>query len=134
MAILRIDHIGIAVKDINDSNTLITKLLGTTPYKQEEVTSEHVLTSFFMVGESKIELVAGTNESSAISKYLDKKPEGIHHLALEVDDIFAETERLRREGFQPLSDAPKRGADNKLVMFFHPKTTNGILIELCQTI
>jgi methylmalonyl-CoA/ethylmalonyl-CoA epimerase len=110
------------------------KLLGRPLYKVEEVESERVATSFFSIGESKIELVAATDPDSAIAKYLEKKPEGMHHIAFEVDDIITETARLKGEGFQPLSDQPKRGADNKLVIFFHPKTTNGILVELCQTI
>ncbi len=131
---IRIDHIGIAVKDIDASNALIAKLLGAPHYKIEEVASEMVTTSFFAIGESKIELVSATDPDSAIAKYLEKKPEGMHHIAFEVDDIEAETARLKAEGFQPLSEKPKRGADNKLVIFFHPKTTNGILVELCQTI
>jgi methylmalonyl-CoA/ethylmalonyl-CoA epimerase len=130
---IRIDHIGIAVKDIEASNALIARLLGEAPYKSEDVASENVVTSFFKIGESKLELVAATSENSAIARYLDKKPEGIHHIAFECDDILAETERLKAEGFLPLSDAPKVGADNKLVIFFHPKTTNGILVELCQS-
>jgi methylmalonyl-CoA/ethylmalonyl-CoA epimerase len=131
---MRIDHIGIAVRDLGNSNELIAKLLGEAHYKIESVESEKVDTSFFRIGESKIELVAATDENSPIAKYLDKRGEGIHHIAFEVDDIIAETARLKSEGFIPLSDAPKRGADNKLVIFFHPKTTNGILVELCQTI
>jgi methylmalonyl-CoA/ethylmalonyl-CoA epimerase len=131
---IRIDHIGIAVKDLDESNALIAKLLGTEHYKVEHVASENVVTSFFKIGESKLELVAATDPNSAIAKYLDKKPEGIHHIAFEVDDILAETARLKAEGFLPLSDQPKKGADNKLVVFFHPKTTGGILVELCQSV
>jgi methylmalonyl-CoA/ethylmalonyl-CoA epimerase len=131
---IRIDHIGIAVKDLNESNDLIARLLGEKHYKTENVASENVATSFFKIGESKLELVAATDPNSAIAKYLDKKPEGIHHVAFEVDDILAETARLKGEGFLPLSEQPKRGADNKLVIFFHPKTTNGILVELCQSV
>jgi methylmalonyl-CoA/ethylmalonyl-CoA epimerase len=131
---LKIEHIGIAVKDLEKSNELFAKLLGKQHYKTEMVESEHVNTSFFEVGESKIELLHATSPDSAIAKYLDKKGEGIHHLAFGVEDIEAEVERLKAEGFQPISEKPKRGADNKLVFFFHPKTANGILIELCQEI
>lgn len=131
---LKIEHIGIAVKDLEKSNELFAKLLGKQHYKTETVESEHVNTSFFEVGESKIELLHATSPDSAIAKYLDKKGEGIHHLAFGVEDIEAEVERLKAEGFQPISEKPKRGADNKLVFFFHPKTANGILIELCQEI
>jgi methylmalonyl-CoA/ethylmalonyl-CoA epimerase len=131
---LKIEHIGIAVKDLDESNELFAKLLGKPHYKTEEVESEKVSTSFFQIGESKIELLYATNPESAIAKYLDKKGEGIHHIAFAVEDIEKEVERLKREGFQPISDKPKPGADNKLVFFFHPKTTNGVLIELCQEI
>ncbi|MBP6732612.1 MAG: methylmalonyl-CoA epimerase [Chitinophagales bacterium] len=131
---LKIEHIGIAVRDLEKSNELFAKLLGKQHYKTELVESENVNTSFFEVGESKIELLHATNPESAIAKYLDKKGEGIHHLAFGVEDIEAEVERLKAEGFQPISEKPKRGADNKLVFFFHPKTANGILIELCQEI
>lgn len=131
---LKIEHIGIAVKDLEKSNDLFAKLLGKPHYKTELVESENVNTSFFEVGESKIELLHATSPESAIAKYLDKKGEGIHHLAFGVEDIEAEIERLKTEGFQPISEKPKRGADNKLVFFFHPKSANGILIELCQEI
>lgn len=131
---LKIEHIGIAVRDLEKSNELFAKLLGKQHYKTELVESENVNTSFFAVGESKIELLHATAPESAIAKYLDKKGEGIHHLAFGVEDIEAEVERLKAEGFQPISEKPKRGADNKLVFFFHPKTANGILIELCQEI
>ncbi len=131
---LKIEHIGIAVRDLEKSNELFAKLLGKQHYKTELVESENVNTSFFAVGESKIELLHATSPESAIAKYLDKKGEGIHHLAFGVEDIEAEVERLKAEGFQPISEKPKRGADNKLVFFFHPKTANGILIELCQEI
>lgn len=130
----KIEHIGIAVKNLEKSNELYSKLLNTPPYKLETVASEFVNTSFFRTGQSKIELLAPTDEKSAIHKFLEKKGEGFHHIAFAVDDIIAETERLKSEGFQPLSDAPKKGADNKLVMFFHPKTTGGLLVELCQEI
>lgn len=130
----KIEHIGIAVKDLNKSNELFTKLLGKPPYKTETVESEMVNTSFFQVEESKIELLGATNEESAIAKFIEKKGEGIHHIAFAVENIEKEVERLKGEGFQTISDKPKQGADNKLVFFFHPKSTNGILIELCQEI
>jgi methylmalonyl-CoA/ethylmalonyl-CoA epimerase len=129
---LKIEHIGIAVKDLEKSNLLFEKLLGQAHYKTEHVESEQVDTSFFRVGDSKLELLGATTAESAIAKYLEKKGEGIHHLAFAVEDIEKEIERLKAEGFQPISDKPKRGADNKLVFFFHPKSANGILIELCQ--
>jgi methylmalonyl-CoA/ethylmalonyl-CoA epimerase len=132
--ILRLEHIGIAVKDLATSNALFEQLLGTSPYKEEMVASEHVNTSFFQTGEAKIELLEASHPDSAIAKYLEKKPEGLHHVAFEVDDIYAEMERLRQAGFQLLNAEPKRGADNKLVCFIHPKSANGVLLELCQTI
>ncbi len=132
--ILRLEHIGIAVKNLEDSNAHFEKLLGIAPYKEEEVASEYVKTSFLQTGEAKIELLEATHPDSAIAKYLEKKPEGLHHIAFEVDDIYAEMERLRKEGFQLLNAEPKRGADNKLVCFVHPKSANGVLLELCQTI
>lgn len=128
---IKIEHIGIAVKDLNFSNELMTKLLGKNPYKEESVESEAVKTSFFEIGESKIELVEAQNEFSAISKYLDKNREGIHHLAFAVDDMEMEIQRLKNEGFQFISEIPKEGADNKMVVFLHPKSTNGVLVELC---
>jgi methylmalonyl-CoA/ethylmalonyl-CoA epimerase len=131
---LRIEHIGIAVKDLDLSNELFSKLLNRSHYKVEEVTSEKVATSFFQTGESKIELLAATSPDSTIAKYIEKKGEGIHHIAFAVNDIEAEVKRLIAEGFQPISAQPKKGADNKLVFFFHPKSTNGVLIELCQEI
>jgi methylmalonyl-CoA/ethylmalonyl-CoA epimerase len=130
----KIEHIGIAVKSLENSNDLFRKLLGIPHYKTEEVASEHVITSFFKVGDSKIELLESTNENSAIAKFIEKKGEGIHHIAFEVDDILAEMKRMESEGFQLLNIEPKRGADNKLVCFLHPKGTNGVLVELCQTI
>lgn len=130
----KIEHIGIAVKDIKASNDLYAKLFNEAPYKQEEVQSENVITSFFRVGPNKIELLQATSEDSAIHSFIEKKGEGIHHIAFGVEDIVAETARLEAEGFKPLMAAPKKGADNKLVMFFHPKTTGGVLIELCQEI
>ena len=130
----RIEHIGIAVKDIKTGNDLYTSLLGKEPYKMEEVESEGVLTSFFQVGESKVELLQATREDSAIAKYIEKKGEGIHHMAFEVEDIEASMKELAEKGFRILNEKPKRGADNKLVCFIHPKSANGVLIELCQTI
>ena len=123
-----------AVKDLDLSNELFSKLLNRSHYKVEEVTSEKVATSFFQTGESKIELLAATSPDSTIAKYIEKKGEGIHHIAFAVNDIEAEVKRLIAEGFQPISAEPKKGADNKLVFFFHPKSTNGVLIELCQEI
>ncbi|PCJ23344.1 MAG: methylmalonyl-CoA epimerase [Flavobacteriales bacterium] len=130
----KIEHIGIAVKDLKIANEVYTKLFGTPPYKTETVESENVSTSFFKVGESKVELLEATNPESAIAKFIEKKGEGVHHIAYAVDDIKAEMNRLKKEGFVILNDAPKRGADNKLVCFLHPKSTNGVLIELCQEI
>ena len=131
---LKIEHIGIAVKDIEQSNELFTKLFGKIPYKTEKVESENVSTSFFMIGDNKIELLEATNPESAIAKFIEKKGEGIHHIAFEVADIYEEMKRLKSEGFTILSEEPKRGADNKLICFLHPKGTNGVLIELCQEI
>lgn len=131
---LKIEHIGIAVKDIENSNALFTKLFGESQYKTEAVESEGVKTSFFKVGPNKIELLEATNEHSAIAKFIDKKGEGIHHIAFDVADITAEINRLKNEGFVVLNEVPKKGADNKLVAFLHPKGTNGVLIELCQEI
>jgi methylmalonyl-CoA/ethylmalonyl-CoA epimerase len=131
---LKIEHLGIAVKNLEQSNELFSKLFGKTPYKSEKVESESVSTSFFMMGESKIELLEATNPNSPIAKFIEKKGEGIHHIAIEVEDIYAEMMRLKNEGFTILSEQPKRGADNKLICFMHPKSTNGVLIELCQEI
>lgn len=128
----KIEHIGIAVKDLNEANQVYAQLLGIEPYKEEAVESEGVNTSFFQTGESKIELLEGTNPTSPISKFIAKKGEGIHHIAFEVEDIHAEMNRLRQEGFHVLNEQPKSGADNKLVCFVHPKDTKGTLIELCQ--
>jgi methylmalonyl-CoA/ethylmalonyl-CoA epimerase len=128
----KIEHIGIAVKNINESNALFKRLFGKDSYKTETVESEKVSTSFFMLGESKVELLEAQNENSAIAKFIEKRGEGIHHLAFEVDDIYAEMKRLQAEGFEILNPEPKKGADNKLICFLHPKTTNGILVELCQ--
>lgn len=128
----KIEHIGIAVKDIKSSNELFKKLLGKASYKEEIVESEGVRTFFYMVGETKIELLEATRSDSPIAKFLGNKPEGFHHIAFNVDDIYLEIERLKKEGFQVLNEVPKVGADNKLVVFLHPKTTNGVLVELCQ--
>ena len=129
-----IDHIGIAVKDFTKSNGLFYKLLGEEPYKTEIVESEKVSTSFFRIGESKIELLEALDDDSPIATFLEKKGEGIHHIAFEVEDIITEMERLKKKGFQLLNEVPKKGADNKLVCFVHPKSANGVLIELCQEI
>jgi methylmalonyl-CoA/ethylmalonyl-CoA epimerase len=129
-----IEHIGIAVHDIEASNKVFTKIFGKESYKSESVQSESVITSFFQVGESKIELVAATNEHSPIAKYLAKNREGMHHIAFDVVDIKSEMKRLQSLGIRTLNDQPKQGADNKLICFLHPKDTNGVLIELCQEI
>ena len=131
---VRIEHIGIAVKDLDKANELFQKLFGTPSYKEEVVDSEHVTTSFFGIGPNKVELLQAGAPESAIAKYIDKKGEGIHHIAFEVDDILAEMERLESEGFELINKAPKKGADNKLVCFLHPKSTNGVLVELCQEV
>lgn len=128
----KIEHLGIAVKDLTTSNKLFEQLLGTAPYKSEEVASENVITSFFKAGENKIELLQATHPDSAIAKYIEKKGEGIHHVAFDVEDIHAEMERLKGEGFIFINETPKDGADNKLIAFLHPKSTNGMLVELCQ--
>jgi methylmalonyl-CoA/ethylmalonyl-CoA epimerase len=129
-----IEHIGIAVKNLEFSNDLFSKLFKTAPYKQEDVESEGVITSFFQTGQTKIELLQATNPESPIAKFIEKKGEGIHHIAFEVADILAEMARLKNEGFILLNEVPKKGADNKLVCFLHPKGTNSVLIELCQSI
>ena len=128
----KIEHIGIAVKSIEKSNTLFAALFGKAHYKVEEVESEGVKTSFFDVGPNKIELLEATNPESPIAKFIEKKGEGIHHIAFAVNDIKAEIARLKGEGFIVLNSEPKLGADNKLVAFLHPKSTNGVLIELCE--
>ena len=130
----KIEHIGIAVKNLENSNQLFAKLFGKTHYKIEAVASESVNTSFFKIGASKVELLEATDPESPISKFIEKRGEGIHHIAFEVDDIHAEIKRLENEGFQLINENPKHGADNKLVCFLHPKSTNGVLIELCQEI
>lgn len=129
----KVDHIGIAVKDLKVSIPLFERLLGSSCYKTEFVASEQVETAFFMEKGSKIELVQSTHAEGVIAKYIDKKGEGMHHIAFEVPDIHAAMERLKKEGFSLLNEVPKNGADNKLVCFVHPKDCNGVLIELCQT-
>lgn len=130
----KIEHIGIAVKNLKDSNKLFETLFGKQQYKIESVVSEGVNTSFFMIGDQKIELLEATDSDSPIGKFIAKRGEGIHHIAFEVFDIYKEIERLKKEGFQVLNESPKHGADNKLVAFLHPKSCNGVLIELCQDI
>lgn len=127
-----LEHIGIAVKDLSESKALFEKLLNTKCYKEEEVPAEGVTTAFFSVGNTKVELLEATTEDSPITKFLEKRGEGIHHLAFEVDDIRAEMKRLSDAGFQLLTDEPTKGADNKLVCFLHPKSAGGVLVELCQ--
>ncbi|MEJ8801688.1 methylmalonyl-CoA epimerase [Pontibacter sp. H249] len=129
-----VEHIGIAVKNFSEANGLYFKLLGVGPYKTEFVESENVNTSFFRVGGTKIELLEGTTPDSAISKFIEKRGEGIHHIAFEVEDIYKEMERLKNEGFTLLNEQPKKGADNKFVCFVHPKSANGVLVELTQEI
>lgn len=129
---MRIEHIGIAVNDLSKSVPLFERLLNSQCYKTEAVPSEQVTTAFFQVGPNKIELLSGSSPESPISTFLQKRGEGIHHIAFEVEDIEAEMERLKAEGFQLLSDTPKPGADNKLICFLHPKSTNGVLVELCM--
>ncbi len=128
----KIEHIGIAVKDAETSKKIFNTLLNQQPYKEELVPSEHVKTIFYKTGDSKIELLAATNADSAIAKFIEKKGEGIHHIAFSVKDIFAEITRLKSEGYIFTNDIPKQGADNKLIAFIHPKSSNGVLIELCQ--
>jgi len=128
----KIEHIGIAVSSLEKSNELFTKLFGTPPYKTELVESEGVATSFFLTGNNKIELLEAVNNDSPIAKFIEKRGEGIHHIAFDVEDIVAEMKRLENEGFVLLNKEPKPGADNKMVCFLHPKGTNGVLIELCQ--
>jgi methylmalonyl-CoA/ethylmalonyl-CoA epimerase len=131
---IRLEHIGIAVQDLSKSNELFEALLGVAPYKEEAVESEHVKTSFFQTGQSKIELLEATAPESAIARFVERKGEGLHHIAFEVENIEAEMARLRKEGYRLLNETPKRGADNKLVCFVHPKDANGVLVELCQSI
>jgi methylmalonyl-CoA/ethylmalonyl-CoA epimerase len=130
--VTKVEHIGIAVKNLTTSTELLTKLFGKSHYKTERVESEKVSTTFFQIGETKIELLESENNKSAISKYIEKKGEGIHHIAYAVDDIYEEMERLKKEGFVLINQEPFEGADNKLVCFIHPKSANGTLVELCQ--
>lgn len=130
----KIEHIGIAVSDLKESNALFARLLGKDHFKTEGVEGEGVETSFFQVGETKVELLQATREDSPIAKFIDRKSEGVHHIAFDVEDIHAEVERLKSEGFEILNETPKLGADNKLVVFLHPRSTNGVLVELCQEI
>lgn len=128
----KIEHLGIAVKDLAVSEKIFSDLLGVQPYKREEVGSEHVITSFFQCGDSKIELLQATGPESAIAKFLEKNREGIHHIAFDVTDIYSEIDRLKSLGYEMIHDKPKDGADNKLIAFLHPKSTNSVLVELCQ--
>ncbi len=129
---LKIEHIGIAVKNLEAANKLFAALLNVSHYKVEEVNAEKVSTSFFKVGESKIELLEATDPESPIAKFIEKKGEGIHHIAFEVENIQEAMKNMKDAGFMLLSDQPKQGADNKLICFLHPKSTNGVLVELCQ--
>jgi methylmalonyl-CoA/ethylmalonyl-CoA epimerase len=128
----KIEHLGIAVADLKKSNELFQRLLGNAPYKSETVASEGVETSFFQVGDTKIELLQASTAESPIAKFISKKSEGIHHIAFDVEDIYAEMDRLKAAGFEILNEVPKKGADGKIVVFLHPKNTNGVLVELCQ--
>lgn len=130
----RIEHIGIAVKSLKEATLVYEALLGCKSYKVEEVEAEHVITGFFKIAETKIELLEASSDESAIATFISKRGEGIHHIAFAVEDIYEEMKRLKEEGFQILNDSPKRGADNKLVCFVHPKSAHGVLIELCQEI
>ena len=130
--ITKIEHIGIAVNDLKASEDLFKRLLGKKPYKKEEVASEGVTTSFFKIGEQKIELLKASTEDSPIQKFIEKRREGIHHIALHVDSIAAEVKRMQGLGFEFISTKPKKGADNKMIVFLHPRTTNGVLVELCE--
>ena len=129
----KIEHLGIAVADLKKSNEHFQRLLGNPPYKSETVATEGVETSFFQVGDTKIELLQASTADSPIAKFIERKSEGIHHIAFDVADIYAEMSRLKAEGFEILNEVPKKGADNKIVVFLHPKSTNGVLVELCQT-
>lgn len=129
---LNVEHIGIAVRNLAEAENIYSKLFGVQPYKRETVASEMVSTSFFKVNQTKIELLQATSEESVISKFIEKKGEGMHHIAYEVADIFQEIKRLKNEGFVFINEVPKKGADNKMVCFLHPKSTQGVLIELCQ--
>ncbi|GGZ40587.1 methylmalonyl-CoA epimerase [Echinicola pacifica] len=128
----KIEHLGIAVKNLETSKELFSRLLGKDSYKEEQVGAEGVQTAFFLLGETKIELLEALSADSPIAKFLEKKNEGLHHIAIAVDDIYSEMDRLKKEGFELLNDLPKKGADDKLVVFLHPRSTNGVLVELCQ--
>lgn len=128
----KIEHLGIAVKDLDTSNQLFKRLLGNAAYKEENVEGEGVKTSFFQLGDTKIELLQASRPDSPIGKFLEKRSEGIHHIAFEVEDIYQEIKRLKGEGFEILNEEPKEGADNKIIVFLHPRSTNGVLVELCQ--
>jgi methylmalonyl-CoA/ethylmalonyl-CoA epimerase len=130
----KIEHIGVAVRSLETANEVYSKLFGEGPYKTESVESERVNTSFFLVGNNKIELLESTDANGVIAKFIEKKGEGIHHIAFAVEDIVAEMQRLKQAGFTLLNESPKRGADNKLVCFVHPKNAHGVLVELCQEI
>ena len=130
--ITKIEHIGIAVNDLKASEDLFKRLLGKKPYKKEEVASEGVTTSFFKIGEQKIELLKASSQDSPIQKFIEKRREGVHHIALHVDSIAAEVKRMQGLGFEFISTKPKKGADNKMIVFLHPRTTNGVLVELCE--
>lgn len=130
---LKLEHIGIAVKDLQKANLCYEKILGVAPYKWESVASEGVNTSFFQTGDAKVELLEATHDLSPIARFIDKKGEGIHHIAFEVSDIYEEIQRLKNEGFEFINEEPKQGADRKLVCFLYPKSAHGVLIELCQT-
>ena len=132
--ITKIEHIGIAVNDLKASEELFKRLLGKKPYKKEEVASEGVTTSFFKIGEQKIELLKASSEDSPIQKFIEKRREGVHHIALHVDSIAAEVKRMQGLVFEFISTKPKKGADNKMIVFLHPRTTNGVLVELCEDV
>jgi len=132
--IKKIEHIGIAVEDLGKSEALFEKLLGVKPYKKENVQTEGVTTSFFKIGDQKLELLHAISDNSPIKKFIDKRNEGVHHIALYVDSIKNEVDRLEPLGFEFISTTPKKGADNKMIVFLHPKTTNGVLVELCEEI
>lgn len=129
---MKIEHLGIAVKSLETADLLFARLLGSESYKKESVEREGVVTSFYEVGESKIELLESSNPEGPISKFIEKRGEGVHHVAFGVDDIYFEIDRLKKAGFTFISEEPKEGADNKLIVFLHPKSTNGVLVELCQ--
>lgn len=131
---VKVEHIGIAVDNLEEVNDLYHRLFDQKNYKTETVASESVNTSFFKIGDTKIEFLASTNDEGTISKYIQKRGQGLHHIAFEVEDIHQEMVRLKKEGFHLINEQPKKGADNKLVCFIHPKSTNGVLVELCQEI